>query len=32
MRRFLVGLTVVLLLVISIGVGVAVALWPTWQH
>jgi hypothetical protein len=29
MRRFLIGLVVVLLLVTSIGVGVAVARWPT---
>jgi hypothetical protein len=28
MRRVLIGLTVMLLLVISIGVGVAVARWP----
>jgi len=32
MRRFLIGLTVTLLLIVSIGVGVAVALWPTWRH
>ena len=30
MRRLLIGLTVILLLVISVGVGVAVARWP--QH
>jgi hypothetical protein len=30
MRRLLIGLTVALLLVVSIGVGVAVARWP--QH
>jgi hypothetical protein len=28
MRRFLIGLVVVLLLVASIGVGIAVAKWP----
>jgi hypothetical protein len=28
MRRLLIGLTVTLLLVVSIGVGVAVARWP----
>jgi hypothetical protein len=28
MRRVLIGLTVTLLLVVSIGVGVAVARWP----
>jgi hypothetical protein len=28
MRRFLIGLTLVLLLAVSIGVGVTVALWP----
>jgi hypothetical protein len=28
MRRVLIGLTVALLLVVSIGVGVAVARWP----
>ena len=30
MRRFLIGLTLVLLLAISIGVGVLVAEWPRW--
>jgi hypothetical protein len=28
MRRFLIGLTLVLLLTVSIGVGVLVARWP----
>jgi hypothetical protein len=28
MRRLLIGLTVTLLVVVSIGVGVAVARWP----
>jgi hypothetical protein len=28
MRRLLIGVTVVMLLVISIGVGLAVACWP----
>ena len=32
MRRFLIGLTLALLVVVSIGVGVAVALWPSWRH
>jgi hypothetical protein len=32
MRRFLIGLTVTLLVIVSIGVGVAVALWPSWRH
>jgi hypothetical protein len=32
MRRFLIGLTVTMILAVSIGVGVAVALWPRWQH
>jgi hypothetical protein len=35
MRRFLIGLALVLLLIASIGVGVVVARWPTlvqiWQ-
>jgi hypothetical protein len=35
MRRFLIGLVVVLLLIASIGVGVVVARWPelmlSWQ-
>jgi hypothetical protein len=30
MRRVLIGLTLVLLLVISVGVGVIVAEWPRW--
>jgi hypothetical protein len=32
MRRFLIGLTVTMILAVSIGVGIAVALWPRWQH
>jgi hypothetical protein len=28
MRRLMIGLTVTLLLVVSIGVGVAIARWP----
>jgi ABC-type transporter Mla subunit MlaD len=32
MRRFLIGLTLALLLVVSIGVGVAVARWPYCPH
>jgi hypothetical protein len=31
MRRLLIGLTVVVLLVVSIGVGVTVARWP-YRH
>jgi hypothetical protein len=30
MRRLLIGLTVTLLMVVSIGVGMAVARWPLW--
>jgi hypothetical protein len=30
MRRFLIGLALVLLLAVSIGVGVLVAEWPRW--
>ncbi|HEY6482732.1 MAG TPA: hypothetical protein VIY54_04325 [Steroidobacteraceae bacterium] len=32
MQRFLIGLTLALLLIISIGVGIAVARWPEWRH
>ena len=32
MRRLLIGLTVTLLVVVSIGVGVAVARWPQHAH
>ena len=32
MRRLLIGLTLTLLLVVSICVGVAVALWPQHSH
>lgn len=32
MRRFLIGLTLVLLLAVSIGVGVTVARWPHYRH
>jgi hypothetical protein len=32
MRRFLIGVTLVLLLAVSIGLGVAVARWPQYQH
>jgi hypothetical protein len=28
MRRFLIGLVVVLLLILSIGIGITVARWP----
>jgi hypothetical protein len=35
MRRFMIGLVVVLILVVSVGVGVVVARWPdlmlSWQ-
>jgi hypothetical protein len=31
MRRFLIGLTLALLLIVSIGIGVAVAQWPHWK-
>jgi hypothetical protein len=30
MRRVFIGLTLILLLIISIGVGVIVAEWPRW--
>ncbi|MGH8139150.1 MAG: hypothetical protein ACREVV_13305 [Steroidobacteraceae bacterium] len=29
MRRFLIGLVLVLLLIVSAGIGIAVARWPT---
>jgi len=32
MRRFLIALTLVLLLAVSIGVGIMVALWPHCRH
>ncbi len=32
MQRFLIGLTLVLLLIVSIGIGMAVARWPQWRH
>jgi hypothetical protein len=32
MRRFLIGITLALLLIVSIGIGVAVAQWPHWKH
>jgi hypothetical protein len=32
MRRFLIALTLVLLLAVSIGIGVLVAGWPHWQE
>ncbi|HVS75765.1 MAG TPA: hypothetical protein VHE11_02445 [Steroidobacteraceae bacterium] len=32
MQRFLIGLTLALLLIVSIGIGVAVARWPEWRH
>ncbi len=31
MRRFLIALTLVLLLAVSVGIGVLVAGWPQWQ-
>ncbi len=31
MRRFLIALTLVLLLAVSVGIGVLVAGWPRWQ-
>jgi len=30
MRRWLIGLTLVVLLALSIGIGVLVARWPDW--
>jgi hypothetical protein len=32
MRRFLIALTLVLLVAVSVGVGVLVAGWPRWQE
>jgi hypothetical protein len=32
MQRFLIGLTLTVLLIVSIGVGIAVARWPEWRH
>jgi hypothetical protein len=32
MRRFLISLTLAVLLVVSTGLGVAVATWPQWQR
>lgn len=32
MRRFLIGLTLVLLLAVSIGIGILVADWPRWKR
>jgi hypothetical protein len=32
MRRFLIGLTLTVLLIVSIGIGMAVANWPQWRH
>jgi hypothetical protein len=32
MQRFLIGLTLTLLLIVSIGMGIAVARWPEWRH
>jgi hypothetical protein len=32
MQRFLIGLTLALLLIVSIGIGIAVARWPEWRH
>jgi hypothetical protein len=32
MRRFLIALTLVLLVAVSIGIGVLVAGWPRWQE
>ena len=31
MRRFLIALTLVLLLAVSVGIGVLVAGWPRWR-
>jgi hypothetical protein len=31
MRRFLIALTLVLLLAVSVGIGVLVAGWPHWR-
>ena len=32
MRRFLIALTLVLLLAVSVGIGVLVGGWPKWQQ
>lgn len=32
MRRFLIGLTLALLLAVSIGIGILVADWPRWKR
>ena len=32
MQRFVIGLTLALLLIVSIGIGIAVARWPEWRH
>ncbi len=32
MRRFLISLTLTVLLAVSIGLGVAVATWPQWER
>jgi hypothetical protein len=32
MRRFLIGLTLTLLLIASVGIGIVVARWPEWRH
>lgn len=32
MRRFLIGLVLALLLLISTGIGIAVARWPVWKR
>ena len=32
MQRFLIGLTLTVLLIVSIGIGIAVARWPEWRH
>lgn len=32
MQRFLIGLALTLLLIISIAIGIAVARWPQWRH
>ncbi len=31
MQRFLIGLTLTLLLIASIAIGIAVARWPQWR-
>jgi hypothetical protein len=31
-RRFLIGLTLVLLLAVSIGFGIVIAYWPQWSR